>query len=1424
MKQIDIQFRTFKKKGDDRTLFCTRAKCDYNLNVQSVAYIPIMYNVLPSNWTDQDTWHYIPKSRLNEIIIPKNSATLSGAYKPISELPNGKSLNVLTPDSMDESTAEALQRLKKAVGNVAEFVAERLQFSLAELGEVLALEQIDAVALAIYNAEARNQGLIVGDQTGIGKGRVAASFIRYGIIHGHKPMFFTEKPSLFSDIYRDLCDIHCSYYKPLIVNKEGGNIMNDDGDEIYKHEAEAVESAIQKQIIPDDYDFVCCTYSQVSSGSEKSKAKLDFLAAVATDNIVILDESHNAGGEVQTNSKKEIIGGNTAFFFQTQVLSRCKSVMYLSATYAKTPKNMPIYALNTCISDLANGTLSKENILKQSDVRAADSLSQISTYFKSIPAQEIISSSMARFGQFIRRERKTEGMVVEYYTLDGSEKSQKAGLPDLKTEHWAIYKNITEIYQRIRDFQEVYFQPYLIDVAESLAKQGNTKEKPPSVASASLFSSLFHLTNNILLSIKALPVAERAIQHIKEGRAVVIALADTNESVLKNRKTAGKGDSEDDASIEVVEGMTINGDYCFTFENIFRNLLYYNVRKGRKVLYRVDVPVEDLGSDAVAEFNNILHLFNSTTSGLCFSPIDIIRERIEREGYSVGECTGRSLRLKFNNGDYIHSKIVNVDKFSAQQGKHVSLCYKKFNNNELDCLIINQSGSTGKSAHATNKNTKLKPEEVKQRVMLIAQAELDVNTEVQKRGRINRTGQFEHIPPMYEYIFSGIPCEKRFMMMLKAKLKSLDANTTANQKQSNDTVLKTDDFFNKYGDDIVTELLARDSALNHVLNDPLAVEQDPVNKKRQKQRPDEMARTVFGRMQVLSPEEQEYYYDSVLKDYNVKIDQLIAEDKYDLEIKTADFQAKKISENILKQVENDGTHSELQGSSFLTKYSIKEQTQFLSVKDLNEILNRNIQSGLGDTDGILKRFKQDYDTFVDNQKKAQKERIENQLKKQEDKITEIKQLIEDYQEYGTKEDVDKQREKLKVEAQKLKDLKNGKDSEFDEHLKQLKERYDNLRKLIDKVRVGKFFEHNNNIYCVSQISFKDYEGLNLFSAPSNLNINFTCTDPLNAKKGISQNFADAGFAIISDITQKSSSQSAYETFLKNDNRREEVSIITGNIVPYLNDPATSVITRYSLEDGSMENGIVVKPDLKNGVLEMPEMCKWATVPVTLKTKRPILSSLTSSSRVDFVSPVGHGYFYIEGIRRGDNMAFHLIAERGYKEFLFMPETLESIGTSEIPSISGEFNVYVNNISQLLDVMSNNKFSARVAFANLTQYADALDFSKYKPKDWQTLGYDTNKIPPSKAYSYLLIKEMELAFAESKVSKKSKKNTDSNTESGIIRIVDYSDKSWAVYGGTSKEWGKLKNAGAKYNSRLADGKGWILPKSKYTKSEILKLVA
>jgi len=78
-------------------------------------------------------------------------------------------------------------------------------------------------------------------------------------------------------------------------------------------------------------------------------------------------------------------------------------------------------------------------------------------------------------------------------------------------------------------------------------------------------------------------------------------------------------------------------------------------------------------------------------------------------------------------------------------------------------------------------------DQVRQRVMIVLQAELDINTEVQKRGRINRTGQI--MKPIYDYVTSAIPAEKRLMMMLQKKLKSLDANTTSNQKQDSATRL-----------------------------------------------------------------------------------------------------------------------------------------------------------------------------------------------------------------------------------------------------------------------------------------------------------------------------------------------------------------------------------------------------------------------------------------------------------------------------------------------------------------------------------------------------------------------------------------------------------------------------------------------------------
>lgn len=114
------------------------------------------------------------------------------------------SLGTVIPSALAEDTAKALTKLDEALGgNVSGYVAHRLRMSLEELRQALSAEQVDSVALAIYNIEQRGQSLIVGDQTGVGKGRHAATILRYGLLSGYLPIFFTDRYTLFSDMYRD---------------------------------------------------------------------------------------------------------------------------------------------------------------------------------------------------------------------------------------------------------------------------------------------------------------------------------------------------------------------------------------------------------------------------------------------------------------------------------------------------------------------------------------------------------------------------------------------------------------------------------------------------------------------------------------------------------------------------------------------------------------------------------------------------------------------------------------------------------------------------------------------------------------------------------------------------------------------------------------------------------------------------------------------------------------------------------------------------------------------------------------------------------------------------------------------------------------------------------------------------------------------
>jgi hypothetical protein len=823
------------------------------------------------------------------------SQELGAPYLPASD--SCFVLDTQVPDAMEFEMHTAINRIKQDVGgDMDNFVRHRLGYKYkTQLCNALSAEQIDAVGVSIYNIEALGQAVIIGDQTGIGKGRVAASMIRYAVEQGIMPIFLTEKANLFSDIYRDLSAIGSSHLRPFIVNARGSKtqIKDENGNVVYEAVSKTEQDAIFKnRKIPNGYDFVVATYSQFNS-PDKKPLKPQFLLEIAKGSIIIMDESDNSSGS-----------SNTGIFMQG-VLARTRGAIFLSATFAKRPDNMPIYAMKTAISE---ANMSKEELV--------DAITK-----GGVALQEVLASQLVAEGQMIRRERTYEGIEVNYITL-----------LDKVNEHKAIADNITNIIRDIIKFQEVHINDRIDELDEIAAAEGKEVDlregtNQGGVDNQPYFSKVFNIINQMLFSIKAEAVADKAIERLKQGKKPLIAFASTMGSFIEQMGSVGD---------------VIKADFSIVLDKGLQGVLRYTVTlpNGEKDYEYFDV--SELSVEAQDEYARISDNIREISTGITISPIDVIVQKIEEAGYTVAEVTGRKLKLRLN----LKSGMGEID---TRKKINTNDAFREFNNNDVDVLLINQSGSTGASAHAIVTD-KVSEKEVRQRVMIVLQPELDINTEVQKRGRINRTGQI--LKPIYDYVNSAIPAEQRLMMMLQKKLKSLDANTSSNQKQSN-SILDVPDFLNKYGDKVVIEYLEENPEVNDLLGDPL-------NLGSGKEIKEGGAHKVSGRVAVLSTKMQEDFYRDIKDRYDTLVDYLKQSGDYDLEVEQLDLQTETVSSRVIKV--GKGGNSSFGEDSVLEKVNanvLKKPFKAIEVQNLVQ------QSLKGKTEKEIKEDLDDaYESFV----------------------------------------------------------------------------------------------------------------------------------------------------------------------------------------------------------------------------------------------------------------------------------------------------------------------------------------------------------------------------------------------------------------------------------------------------------------------------
>ena len=871
------------------------------------------------------------------------------AYAPKSG--NPFTLKAVMPADQQEAVNKNLEKL----GDADQFLVDELGYNdKDDLYSHLAAEQVDSVALALQQAKKGN-AFIIGDMTGIGKGRQAASLIRYAKKQGQVPVYFTKTAGLLSDVYRDLVDIGSPELRPFVFGSAKEAVITDsEGNVVFalpsKSEVKRVLDYIEKNgKLPDEYDYVLTTYSQVSNGvyefdedgnrKERKLAKGKSFGAAALSGqkrrdaieklmgnaYLILDESHTAGG----NSGQ----GN---YFQ-HIIQKAKNVTFFSATFAKRPDNMPIYALRTAMN---------EGGMKSSDL--IDAVKR-----GGATLQEIMSQTLTQCGQMIRRERDMTGVTIDWKAIDDPERVQ---------EQREQYDSIIGLFNDIINFQKKYVSSYVDERNIELADIQSTMDIKKGTESLGIknqpfASKAFNTVQQVLLSLKAKSAAERAIDYLKQGMKPVIALNNTNESQTGNIALGEEMDAPD-LGTSLKKGL--EGTLRYTQKDAKDNSEsgYFNL--------------EDLGEEAVEAYHELEKKIEQTSTGLSLSPIDVIKNELQKAGYKVGELTGRQTEFVYNeNGTVTKVKRADTDKKKLA---------REFNDGQIDALILNKSAATGISLHASSKY-----KDRRKRVMIVAQQQLDVNDEVQMRGRIDRTGQV--LRGAYEYVVSLIPAEQRLLMMFKAKLKSLDANTTSSQK-SKFNEMDVADITNKYGDKVVREYMAEHLDLYSRMADPFGWEEsygdglvdvDKLASMTKNDEPGADASKLLGRMALLKVSEQEKMLQEIGELYANEIQRLNDMGENDLEITELPLKAKTIRKEVWRQGTEPGGDNAFADNTYIEKVNMAILKKPMKAEEVEKA--QNSLTGGKSWDEYKQAKKDEIKSYFDSKAEADKKRYEERAVK-----------------------------------------------------------------------------------------------------------------------------------------------------------------------------------------------------------------------------------------------------------------------------------------------------------------------------------------------------------------------------------------------------------------------------------------------------------
>lgn len=440
-------------------------------------------------------------------------------YKPLSHKGDE---STYIPIELNEAQRLAIKSIPSEISlNFDKWVGSKLGLTIDELWQNFSSEQIDSIGLSIYNFE-KNKNFIIGDETGIGKGRILGGIALYAWNQGLNVLFFTEREHLMTEFWKDLNDINaiCKIKNPIIFHSSS-RIYDQNGDIVIKGTAKNVK-AIEENGFPLDTNLVLTNYSQISLKQHK-KTKTEPLIKYCENSIMILDESHNATGD--SNTKKLLM----------KLTEKSKHIVFSSATYIKDETQLDLYQNSF---DFDEGTIELFKKILKNDHKGT--LRKIFTY------------ELTKKLQFWRREH--EPLNVGWKTV--------------VCENDEFNSNIIQNYS---------------EVINGLFKVVSDLNKNPTLDNQMLASSWFalgatinRLSRNLLLVLKLDALIKGVVSSIENNHKAVIVIDSTLSSLVKKITDSDDQGSDSETQTDSNEkhyALNFKDAICFVINEVLGDLI-----------------------------------------------------------------------------------------------------------------------------------------------------------------------------------------------------------------------------------------------------------------------------------------------------------------------------------------------------------------------------------------------------------------------------------------------------------------------------------------------------------------------------------------------------------------------------------------------------------------------------------------------------------------------------------------------------------------------------------------------------------------------------------------------------------------------------------------------------------------------------------